>query len=534
VNLTGSPTSFASIAVVLLAVSACEGDGGSGPLAGASRPNEATVLLDAGYTGSWPAGLDPATNTTGRANVSQMNAIFGGLFQLTATQRENEFAIEGTLARGYSIDDEGRAFVIHLRDGMTFSDGTPFDADAVKFNIERSLRKPCTCSPSGWPWAEQNPVTAPDPLTVELHFSRPYPSVANAFPVSNINWIASPAALERLGEEQFKITPVGAGPFKVVSNQLSSRLVLERNPEYWQEGRPYLDRLIFQSIGSEQAGYQALLARDAHVYEGMTSTPLIEQALQNPELVVTQQPATAPYIVQLNTTRPPFDDRRAREAIYHATDVDAIREGLFHNWYPVSQSFTGPGGLFHHETVPGYRSYDPERARAIVQELGGVRLTLGTIRSVVAEQVITALQSQWREVGIDVTIESYELPLLISTFRGGEWQAMLATAGSFDPESGSGVSFRFRSNQQYTGVRDAELDRILDAAAASVDPHERDKLYRDASQHISDNAYSPFLFAFAPTQVAVRGIEGPGLTTKIPPILVNTAILWPDVRFATE
>jgi peptide/nickel transport system substrate-binding protein len=532
--------SFGGVAVVLLAIGACGGDGGSATLLATSRPNEATVLLDAGYAGSWPAGLDPATNTTGRANISQMNAIFGGLFQLaaaqqdTATQRDDEFAIAGTLARGYSIADEGRTFVIHLREGVTFSDGTPFDADAVKFNIERNLGKPCTCSPSGWPWAEQQPVTVPDALTVELHFSRPYPSVVNAFPVSNINWIASPAALERLGEEQFRIAPVGAGPFKVVSNQLSSRLVLERNPLYWQQGRPYLDRLVFQSIGSEQAAYQALLTRDAHVYEGMTSTPLIEQALRNPELVVTQQPATGPYVIQLNTTRPPFDDRRAREAIYHATDVNAIREGLFHNWYPVSQSFTGPGGLFHHENVPGYRSYDLERARAIVRELGGVRLTLGTIRSVVAEQVVTALQSQWREAGIDVTITTYELPLLISTFRAGEWEAMLQTAGSFDPESGAGVSFRFRSNQQYTGVRDADLDRILDAAAANVDPTERDRLYLDAAKHISDNAYAPFLFAFAPTQVAVRGIEGPGLTTKIPPILVSTAVLWPDVRFASE
>jgi len=525
----------------LLLLAACEGpqSGASNAAAAPAPPRgggQAVVLVAVEWEGSWPAGLDPATNTTGRANLSQMNAIFGGLFQLAATESPGPYGIVGVLAESYEIADEGKTIDIHLREGVEFSDGTPFDAEAVRFNIERSLSKPCTCSPSGWPWDKGNPVSVVDARTVALHFARPYGAVINSFPGSNVNWIASPTALAKLGEEQFRLTPVGAGPFKVVSNELSTRLVLERNPHYWQQGRPYLDRLVFQSIGSEQAAYQALLAGDAHAAEGMTSTPLIDQAMRNEKLTVTQQPATSPYVIQLNTARPPFDDQRVREAIYFATNVEAIRQGVFHGWYPVSQTFVGPGGLFHHAmtAVDGYRGYDLERAKSIVREVGGVKIKLGTLRSFVAEQVVTALQSQWQAAGMDVSIGSYEMSGMIGQFTGGEWQAMLQTSGSYDPEAGASVTFRFRSDQRYTGVHDQALDRILDAAAGSFDVAQRERLYVEAAKYISDNAYAPFLFAFAPTQFAVRGLEGPGLTTEIPPVFINTAVLWQDVQWVKK
>jgi len=487
--------------------------------------NEITVLLEAGYAGQWPAGLDPATNTTARANLSMMNAIFGGLFQLSANDA-GKTEVVGVLAQSYEIVDEGRTLVLHLREGVQFSDGTPFDAEAVRRNIERNLKSPCTCTPRDWPWAAEHGVTAPDAKTVQLHFSRPFGAAINALPVSNINWIASLTALEAMGPDQFRIMPVGAGPFRIVSNQLSTRLVLERNPRYWEHGRPKLDRLVFQPIGNEQSGIQALLAGDAQVYESMTSPAAIQVAQKAEKLRVTMQPATSPYVIQLNTTRAPFDERRAREAIYYATNVDAIRKGLFNDWYAASQSFTGPGGLFHDEHVPGYRTYDVDAARTLVHEAGGLRVKLATLRTPAAEQIAIALQTQWHEAGIDVSLELLELPAVIRTFQSGQWDAMLQTVGSYDPEAGSGVGLRFSSHGAYSGVRDAELDRILSDAAAALDHTQRRELYRAAAQRISDNAYAPFLLAFAPAQITALGVQGPGLTTRIPPILVNTGVLW--------
>lgn len=536
-----TPIERAKSCVVLAALAlaaGCSGKENETPEAVTARAGtgegELVVLLPATITGGWPAGLDPATNATGGSNLSLMNAIFGGLFQLTADDDGRNARVIGVLASGYRIAEDGRSLTITLREGLRFSDGTPLNAAAVRFNIERNINAPCTCAPVRWPWAESGRVTTPDEHTVVLHFNRPYAAAINGLPISNLNWIASPVAIAKLGEEKFRITPVGAGPFKVVSNSLSTRLVLERNPLYWQEGRPYLNRLVFQSIGNDQAAYFSLLAGDAHVVESVSSTPLIEQARAEGKVVVTQQPSTSPYVIQLNTSVPPFNDKRAREAIYHATDVDAVIKGLFHGWYSPSQSFTGDGGLFHQPTIPGYRTYNVERASKLVKELGAVRVRLGTLQSFASEQVVTALQSQWRKAGIDVTMETYEFGGLIREFQSGKWQAMLQTAGSYDPEAASGVSFRFRSDVAFSGVHDPQLDKILNGAAAAVAPNDRESLYLAAAQRISDEAYAPFLFAFGPVQLTAPGVAGPGLTTKIPPVLLSTGVLWQDVRFVAE
>ncbi|MEV4730571.1 ABC transporter substrate-binding protein [Saccharopolyspora sp. NPDC049426] len=516
---------------VLLVATACGSGGGavdarpSGP---PQRGGAITALADASFGGGWPTGLDPATNTTGGANISQMFAIYGGLFQLRAKGDDGSGAeVVPHQAESYELLDGGRDVRITLREGIRFSDGTPMDAEAVAFNLRRAMSSPCTCRPA-WPLAD-NGVTVEDPRTVMLHFTRPYGAAINSMPTSNTNWIASPTALRTMGEEAFKIKPVGAGPFVVESNKLSSELVLKRNPGYFEPGLPYLDELTFKSIGGDQPAYQALLSGQAQAYEGLNTTPLLEQAQKSGKLVVTAQPPTSPYVVQLNTKSAPFNDERAREAIYAATDFKAISQGLFRGRYPVSQSFTGAGGLFHHEAVEGYPPHDPARAKKLVEELGGLTVELGTLGNYVAQQVMTALQTQWQQAGIKVTVHEYELSTLVQQFNSGRWQAMLQTAGAWDPAAGVGVGFRFNSASRYSGVADPVLDELLNNAAATADPAQRDALYRQAGQHISDHAYAPFGLAFAPANLAAEGVHGPGLTTKIPPMLVNSGVLWDEV-----
>ena len=294
-----------------------------------------------------------------------MSAIYGGLFRLVADDDGKNAKVVPHQAAGYEFADGGKTVRIKIKPGIKFTDGTPFDAAAVVFNIKRDMEATCTCKPT-WQLAAQDPITAEGTDTVVLKFQQPNAAVINSFVVSNVNWIVSPTALQQMGADAFRIKPVGAGPFKVVSDELSSELVLERNPDYFVPDRPYLDKLTIRSIGGDQPAYQALLAGQGQVYEGMTTIPLLEEAKKNSQLVVTQQPATSPYVIQLNTKIPPFNDKRAREAIYYATNVEAIRQGLFKGAYPASQTFTADGGLFHHPTIPGYRTYDLEKAKALV------------------------------------------------------------------------------------------------------------------------------------------------------------------------
>ena len=223
-----------------------------------------------------------------------------------------------------------------------------------------------------------------------------------------------------------------------MSDTLSSQLVLKKNPGYWQTGRPYLDSLTFKTVGSDEAAYEAMLAGQGQVYEDMSTPSLVKQAAQH--FNVENQLSTSPYDLQLNTLAPPFNNKLAREAIYAATDFAPILQHVFSNLYPVTQGFTGPGGICYEPTVPGYPPYDLAKAKALVQQLGGLTVNLGTIQNLVAQETTEALQTEWNAAGIKTTIASYPLAGLIAQFTSKKWQAMVQTAGSYDPAAGVGVA----------------------------------------------------------------------------------------------
>jgi peptide/nickel transport system substrate-binding protein len=106
---------------------------------------------------------------------------------------------------------------------------------------------------------------------------------------------------------------------------------------------------------------------------------------------------------------------------------------------------------------------------------------------------------------------------------------MLQTAGSFDPAAGVGVAFRFSSMSPFSGTHDKKLDAMLGQAAGELDQNKRGELYAQIAKYMSDQAYSPFLFAFAPANVAKKGVTGPGLTTALPAVVVSPMVLWEEV-----
>src|SRR5690625_2456375 len=384
-----------------------------------------------------------------------------------------------------------------------------------------------------------------DPLTLEINLAEPNGALLNGFPGTNMNFIGSPSAYKEIGGDDFARFPVGAGAFVVADNRQNERLTLERNENYFKDGLPYLDELVFQSVGGDQVAYQTLQAGQGDVIEGLSSIPLLTEAQNNPDMTVVLGVPTSPYVIQLNTRQAPFDDKRAREAIYYATDFDSINEGLFKGQGEPSQSFTASGGLFHTGPVEGYREYDPAKAQEIVDEIGGLSVTFGTTDTGVAPQVTTALQSQWREAGIDVDIDAKALGDVITDFTSGEWEAMLQTAGAWDPATGVGVAVRFGPPSPFSGTPPphgaattspalangytTELDDLLAAASGTVDPEERADRYAEVAQYISDEAYAPFGMAFSPAQVMRNGVHGPGLSTPIPAFAVNTAVLYDRV-----
>ena len=542
-------------ALVLTAAAACSSGGGSASSSPSVQTSNSsikappakaggsmTVLEGKGFSGDWPLGFDPATNTTGSADQDYYNAVYGQLFELGDNGK-----LIYDLATGYQYSNGNRTVTIDLRPGVKFSDGSPLTADVVKWNWTRDLESSCTCA-AEWTVARTNPkvtTSAPaasvikvvNPTTIQVNLAVPDGAFINQMFDSIPNWIISETSFNKMGEKAFAQLPVGAGPFTMVSDSYSNQIVMKKNPTYWQapQGLPYLDNLTFKSVSGDEAAYEAMLSGEGQVYTDMSTPQLLTESAQHFDVL--NQLGTSPYDLQLNTAVAPFNNPKAREAIYAMTNFQPILQNIFKNAYPVVEGFTGPGGICYQPTVPGYQGYNATLAKQLVQASGldKVTIDLGTISSSpVAAETTQALAQEWAAFGVKTTLHSYALNGLIQAFTanaGKSWQAMIQTAGAYDPAGGVGVGFRFDSTSPFSGVHDPKLDTILSSAAASSSLSVRCPLYNQAAEYIAKNYYGPFYFSFAPANVSVKGVGGPGLTTPLPAVSVTPAILWEDVYY---
>jgi peptide/nickel transport system substrate-binding protein len=542
-------------ALVLTAAAACSSGGGSSsaspsvqasnssiPVASPKAGGSLTVLEGKGFSGDWPLGFDPATNTTGSADQDYYNAVYGQLFELGDNGK-----LIYDLATGYQYSNGNKTVTIDLRPGVKFSDGSPLTADVVAWNWTRDLESSCTCA-AEWAVARTNPkvtTSAPaasvikvlSPTQIQVNLTLPDGAFINQMFDSIPNWIISENSFNKMGEKAFAQLPVGAGPFIMVSDSYSNQIVMKKNATYWQasQGLPYLDNLTFKSVSGDEAAYEAMLAGEGQVYTDMSTPQLLSESQQHFDVL--NQLGTSPYDLQLNTAVAPFNNVKAREAIYAMTNFAPILQNIFKNAYPVVQGFTGPGGICYQPKVAGYQGYDPTLAKQLVQESGldKVTINLGTISSSpVASETTQALAQEWAAFGVKTTLHTYALNALIQAFTvnaGKSWQSMIQTAGAYDPAGGVGVGFRFNSTSPFSGVHDTKLDTILSNAAGSSVLSTRCSFYDQAAEYIAKNYYGPFYFSFAPANVSVKGVAGPGLTTPLPAVSVTPAILWEDVYY---
>jgi peptide/nickel transport system substrate-binding protein len=396
---------------------------------------------------------------------------------------------------------------------VAFSDGTPLNAQAVAYNIDRDLepKYACICD-SSFPVAS---IATPNDYTVVLHLSKPFSPIVYEFPGAAPNWIASPTALAKQGELSFAKNPVGAGPFEVVTDVYNAQIVVKRNPGYWNKGRPYLNEITFESVGNDTSSYDAVQAGNAQVAENLM-TPSIQVDAKKQGLDVSSvEGRSGVGAVQLNMSAPPFNDQLAREAVYYATDPGPINEALAYGTGTVIESPSLPGSPFYEQKVPGYRSYNLAKAEALVKQLGG--LSFDFIYTGTTGEQATALQAEWQRAGMHVTLtDDPTLQPILQAYKSGTWQGLLQGAGGLNPAVGTGSSYwRYYSTGPFTGTHDTYLDHLIDEAAATPNITAQVKIYKQIYSYLSQKAYLVFLYSAQPFNVSSKNVHGPGISTPL-------------------
>ncbi|OLO27304.1 hypothetical protein BTR23_20490 [Alkalihalophilus pseudofirmus] len=444
--------------------------------------------------------LDPIRGSSGYDFIVLYN-IFN-----TLVEWDNELQAQPGLATSWETPDEN-TIILHLMEGVTFHDGTPFDAEAVKFNIERANSEVSVVSDL----KNIDTVEVIDSYTVKLNLTQPDSSILLALS-DRSGMMSSPTAVTDLGDE-FGQNPVGTGPFKFVHWIPNGEVKVEANENYWIEGVPYLDTLTTLAMPDENTRINGLSSGeiDAVFPISTSNIPTLER---NDRLQLVSNDQVLSWQMYLNVSKPPLDNKKVRQALLYAIDRDALNQALlFGLGSPAHQHF--PEGYWAHN--PEVRlSFNPEKANQLLSESGVENVTIDIVyqSSGFQQRLSEAVASQLNAVGIKANMIPMELTRGVTEFfsekryNAGMWQ----WSGRPDPQMTLQSLWSKDSFFNAGNFTDSHLEEMILKSASTYEPSEREEIIREVvSVATLDEAMNlPLLFEPATAVMSnnVKGYEG--------------------------
>jgi ABC-type transport system substrate-binding protein len=418
------------------------------------------------------------------------------------------------LAKSMDMSDGGSTWTMGLRPGVRFSDGTPFDAQAVIVNTQRHIDK--VSSPAHTAAAQIASMSAPDPLTVVFHLKKPMGdfalNFAGAFFGGTLGMIISPAALRQYGD-QIGSHPVGAGPFTLVSWERDSKLVLARNKDYWQPNMPYLDGIEFHPLPDTETRYASIQNGDVDMIFAGYNQELV-RGLADPNLDVYYGPGNAGEFLYFNFAKAPFDNRDMREAIIRSIDLRALSASQYNNALVPANSMFDAQSPYHTQAASDeWPTYDPAKAKQLVDAYrasGGnpdFTFKTTTTRQAFAEFV----QAQMAAIGVNVTVQTYDLAQFSSAVVQSNDFQLTTWVGPFDnPDPGASRLLHTGGNGNYGKYSNPQVDQWLDDAATTTDAAQRAKDYQQVELQVGKDLVVDWFsrsYLSTITKKDVKGIE---------------------------
>jgi peptide/nickel transport system substrate-binding protein len=447
-----------------------------------------------------PTGLDPEAvlnNTSGFV----MATIYDSLVRYKPGTTE----VAPGVAEKWEVSADGLTYTFHLRRGLKFTDGTPLDAKAVFWNVDRQLNKsnPQYIYNTGpvegytdFTYGDVASYRAVDDDTFEFKFKQPSAPFLNSLAMV-WNGLVSPAAAAKWGKD-YRNHPVGSGPFIFHEWRQRDQVILDANPEYWG-GKPKVDHLIFKELPDPQAAVLALKRGEIQIL-GDVSTQTIPAMKSDPNIVILTQPGLAVDGVALPTEVPPFNDKRVRQALNYAVDKDAINKALFAGLAVIMTSPLPEAQWGFDKSLKGY-PYDPTKAQALLKEAGvspGLQVEFLTYNSPrgynpAGPNLAIAIQGYLKKVGIDANVRQMEIGAYLSTVRSGNYKGLAMegwTGDNGDPDNFIGELWGAKNIpiNNWSHYRNPEFEKLLAQALVISDPAKRAEIYAQAQRIVVDDA----------------------------------------------
>ncbi len=417
----------------------------------------------------------------------------------------NPTSLQPMLATKWSVSPNGLVWTFDLRRGVTFHDGTPFTAEAVKMSLERQLNPK---DPFAYPGAYTASSTLPHAKEVRVvgdHRVQIVLSTPDAAQPARLVHpaasILSPAALRKYGAKGIGTHPVGTGPFVFESIQPGAQIAIKANPRYWN-GAPYLDRVVIQGIPDESTLAASLMSGNIALSDFAPISQLA-QFSSNPALRTQLAPAAVTVFLALNALFKPLDNKLVRQAINYAVDREALVRVAFPGVGQVPAGIVTPNQWAYDASLKSMGTHDPERAAALLKKAGlarGFKATLQVQNTSYWPLLGQALQSDLARVGVNTTLQKLDAGTFFSGIFAGKSMMSATTRTSLVPDPDDFLTPILRSDQSLAKFETANstypdaktLDAELDGALAVTNLATRKRDYLKIQRRLLDDV--PYVY----------------------------------------
>jgi peptide/nickel transport system substrate-binding protein len=479
---------------------------------GTAATSSASTVLNIAYT-SDPTSLDPQKTPS----VSLVHSLIYD----TLVVQGPDLQYHPSLATSWTISPDGKTITFKLRKDVKFQDGTPFNAQAVKFTFDR-LMDPATASPGKSFLGTLTSTTVVDPYTVQLNFSAPYAPIFNSLS-TDFCAIISPTAVQKEGAN-FGQQPVGTGPYMLKSWNHGQSITLVRNPDYkWgpyyykDSGPAQYSEIVFKMLPEENTRVLALKSGEVQISDVPATSLSVIQADPNIQLVKAQSQGIT--YLGFNVSRAPWNDQNVRAAIAHLIQRDPIVQvGL--NGLGVPQFTPIPTNVwgFSQTAASKEYNYDPAAAKKLLENDGykpnaqgimtkngqPLSLQILTYTTQPYPRVAQVVQNQIQQGGIQVSIKTLESASLLALTPTGNFDSILIAYGWSDPDI---LYYFFDSANLKTSDRvhldDPAINALLMQGRTTVDPTQRAAVYQTLQEKLDQMA--PWIPLYS--QVSETGIS---------------------------
>nr|WP_283949512.1 glutathione ABC transporter substrate-binding protein [Limobrevibacterium gyesilva] len=438
--------------------------------------------------------LDPA-NTNDTLSQTAERLMYQGLMGF-----DKDMKLIPALAEKYEASEDAKEFVFHLRRGVKFHDGTPFNAAAVKTNIDRVANPDNRLSRRSLVSMIAH-TDVVDEYTVKFVLSSPFGAFVNnmAHPGT---FMISPKALAEYGKD-IATHPTGTGPYKFVSFATDTLKVV-KNPDYWRPGVPKVDTVTFRAVPESGSRFAMLQTGEAQFIYPLPAE-LVKAAQANPNLAVINAPSIVARYVAMNNMKKPFDDIRVRQALNYAIDKNAYGRIVFSGYStPMDAPIPSDLGFYSKQ---GVWPYDPAKAKALLAEAGypnGFETELWGGTSTAVKRGMEFIQQQLAAVGVKVTVAPLEAGVATAKLWNVQSPAdatMQMNYGGWSSSTGDAdwglrpllYSKSFPPNLFNIAYYSSPVtDRAIEAGLATADPAKRAVAYKEAQAQVWKDA--PWIF----------------------------------------